>query len=90
MMISQPCAIPACPGELFLDIETCRSIYQVDGSVIVPDDPLMSAWTVTCTEGHIIWTHIDQIRVDNLNGLTQDDETTDRPPTFRAGAAWWA
>jgi hypothetical protein len=80
--VEEKCPLPACTGVLYLSTETCVPLPGTEA--------VSSAWMVICTEGHTVWTHVDQIRKLNAAGLTEDDEATDIAPEFRRGAVWWS
>lgn len=87
------CTIGGCNAETYLVISSCIPLYRVNPpwpgagpEDYTPAAAVTQGWEVECTEGHTIWSHADQIRVDNASGLTDDDTTTDFAPTFRLAA----
>lgn len=87
------CLIRGCTAPLYLTITSCIPIYAVNPpwpgagpESYEPSDAVSDAWEVECTDGHKVWTSVDQIRADNAAGLTDDDETGDSAPPFRLDA----
>lgn len=87
------CPVAHCGADLYLTITSCIPLYRINPpwpgageATYGPEDAVSDGWEVTCTDGHTLWTSVDQIRVDNAAGLTDDDETGDSAPTFRPEA----
>lgn len=83
------CTIPGCEADLYLVITSNIPIYRIDPpwpgagpADWTPAGAISHGWEVLCTDGHTVWNHVDQIRLTNAAGITDDDETGDYAPPF--------
>jgi hypothetical protein len=90
------CPVWGCGADLFLTITSCIPLYAVNppwqgagDAKYGPDEAVSDGWEVECTDGHKVWTHVDQIRADNAAGVTEDDETGDSAPPFKIDLLLW-
>lgn len=84
------CPMPLCEAELCVAWHSCAPVYGIEPpwpgageSTGTPDDAVTSNWEVECTDGHTVFTWVDQTRM--INQITPDadlDETADNAPPF--------
>lgn len=85
VMNEKICTIPGCRTPVYVILSYTVPVLDPHPDVVVAYDPgaaVSTGWTVECENGHVLWTHTDQVKATNAAGLTELDEAGDDCPEF--------